>query len=87
MKIVKITPKFKAYRHGFKYGLRFDQYGADVARHKLYEMYGSDSWWGQWHYKIPGRRDAKTRCFLSWIYLRNEADITLLQLAGAFDES
>lgn len=87
MKIVKVTPKFKAYRHGFRYAIRFDQYGADVARGMLYNMYGNDSWHNQWHNKITGRRDAKTRCFLSWIYLRNEADITLLQLAGAFDET
>ena len=87
MKIVKVTPKFKAYRHGFKYGICFDQYGSSKALFKLQEMYGHQSWYNVWCHKITGRRDAKTRNFLSWIYLRNESDITLPQLSGALDDS
>jgi hypothetical protein len=85
MKIVKVTPKFKMHRMGFKYALRFDQYDYRRASRKLYDMYGDGGPYNRYYTTMPGRRDAQTRCFLRWIYLREEADVTLLQLAGAFD--
>lgn len=86
MKIVKVTPRFKMHRMGFKYALRFDNYGYTKTIYKLQEMYGHGGVYNRYHSIIPNRRDAKTRNYLRFIYLRDEADVTLLQLAGAFDE-
>ena len=86
MKIVKVTPKFKMYRMGFKYALRFDRYNHNKTLIKLCEMYGNGGPYNKYHSVIPNRRDAKTKNYLRFVYLRDEADITLLQLAGAFDE-
>ena len=86
MKIVKVTPKFKMHRLGFKYALRFDYYDQNKTVFKLFEMYGHGGPYAKYHSVIPNRRDAKTKNYLRFIYLRDEADITLLQLAGAFDE-
>ena len=74
------------YRLGFKYALRFDYYDHSKTSQKLFEMYGNGGPYSKYHSVIPNRRDAKTRCYLRFIYLRDEADITLLQLAGAFDD-
>ena len=86
MKIVKVTPRFKMYRLGFKYALRFAHYDQNKTVSKLFEMYGVGGPYNKWNRTIPNRRDATTRNYLTFIYLRDEADITLLQLAGAFDE-
>jgi hypothetical protein len=86
MKIVKLTPKFKAYRLGFTHGIRFDNYGSSKSLCKLQEMHGHQGPHSNW-YVVYGPRDRKTRNYLSWIYLRNEADVTLLQLAGTLYDS
>ena len=86
MKIVKLNTKFKMHRVGFKYALRCDRYDYSKALHRLQDMYGHGGPYNRFHHVYAGRRDAKTRNFLSWIYLRDEADVTLLQLSGALDE-
>jgi hypothetical protein len=85
MRIVKLTPKFKAYHNGFTRGLRFDNYDYAPAMRKLAEMYKESGRYARWQ-MVYGPRDRKTRNYLAWIYIRDEADITLLQLAGALDD-
>jgi hypothetical protein len=84
MRIVKLTPKFKAYSSGFTHGLRFDNYDYSPAVRKLAEMYNESGRHARWQMRY-GPRDRKTRNYLTWIYIRDEADITLLQLAGVLE--
>lgn len=81
-----MTPKFNMYRAGFKYALRFTDYNSSPACHQLEKMHGPMGRQRDWFWR-PGRRDPKTKSYLSWIYLKNEADITMLQLCGVFDEN
>jgi hypothetical protein len=96
MKIVKLNRKFKAFRHGFTYALRFDDShmrgSYELAKKKLEAMYGHPSWddrqarYHPWMY-VWGKRSPKTSFYIKWIYLKREEDLTLLRLSGALDES
>lgn len=100
MKIVKLDNRYKAFKQGFIHALKFEQYGSDCAlvEQSLHERYKTQTnlVTGQYYGKF-GRTVVKTTRnnwgleitqripAPYWIYLRNEADITLLLLLGVID--
>lgn len=91
MKIVKLTRKYKAFNYGFTHALRYDCSHTDdsfyMVEKRLADMHGQPSYderRARYHPYMTswGRRDPKTRMYLKWIYLKQEADITMLILSG-----
>lgn len=101
VKLTKRHNAFKKW--GFPIGLRFDCWddnarAADVYLSNTYKTASyqrPDSSWSkvrvQWYGAWGQARKCKTSNLVPrrpyWIYLRNEADVTMLVLSGVLDES
>lgn len=86
MKVVKLHPRNIGWKHGFTHALRFDSWDADAARiHEfLRKTYNTATYDKQGpYYEKFGRKDKTSNLLSYWIYLRHEADITLLLLKGS----
>jgi len=103
MKIVKLNRRHTAFKKwGFPIGIRFDAWDdtARAADTYLSNTYNTASyqrpdcswskvrvqWYGNWGNKSKNFKDLCPRRPY-WIYLRNEADLTMLVLSGVLDES
>ena len=103
MKIVKLNKRHTAFKKfGFPIGIRFDCWddsarAADVYLSNAYKTSSyqrPDSawstvrvqWYAAWGNKSKNFKDLTPRRPY-WIYLRNEADLTMLMLSGVLDES
>jgi hypothetical protein len=103
MKIVKLNRRHTAFKKwGFPVGIRFDCWdnNAKAADMYLSKTYYTASyqrpdctwskvrvqWYGSWGNKSKICKDLIPRRPY-WIYLRNEADLTMLMLSGVLDEN
>lgn len=100
MKVVKLNRRYRANRlYGFSHAIRYDVWitsDATVAERYLEKVYKTssyqrpDSRWGKgpvnWYGEF-GHRPKGSKMRPYWIYLRNEADVTMLLLSGAVKEN
>jgi len=91
MKIVKLNRRHKALSEGFTHALRFEYYDHAVVQKietSLSDKYGYSGWKredaGDWYSMFGNVAKAKngSKYKTYWVYLRNEADVTLLLLLG-----
>lgn len=103
MKIVKLNRRHTAFKKwGFPIGIRFESWGnnaraADVYLSNLYKTASYQrpdcvwsnvrvQWYASWGNKSKNTKNLNP-CRPYWIFLRNEADVTMLMLSGALDEN
>lgn len=83
MKIVKLNKRFIAYNFGFTHALRFGSWNQNASDIEQFLQNQYDRIYSNKHgpfYTKFGRLDKDTRSLTYWIYLRYEADITMVLL-------